>query len=85
MVTGSGRLSPVSVSAPAFLAVLVTVIAHDGHSHRVVVKTPTPYTLDVPAGGRAARLIRGQRAGQYPIFVDGRPRGLLAIGGEPGP
>ena len=50
-----------------------------------MVHTPTPHTLIVPAGGRASTLIRGLRAGQYAIDIDGTPRGTLIIGGEPGP
>ena len=63
----------------------VTVSSTDGAGHQVIVHTPTPYTLAVPAGGKASVLIPGQRAGQYPIDVDGRTRGALLIGGEPGP
>jgi hypothetical protein len=85
VVRGGGPLSPHSVSAPAFLAVLVTVISHDGHAHHVVIGTPLRHTLSVPAGGHAGILLPGQRAGEYPIVVDGRTRGRLLIGGEPGP
>ena len=84
-VGSGGRLIPSTVSAPAFLAVRVTIASTDGAGHQVIVHTPTPYTLEVPAGGRASVLIPGQRAGQYPIAVDGRTRGALLIGGEPGP
>jgi hypothetical protein len=79
------RVSPTAVSAPAFLAVRVTVIARDGRAHRVVIQTPQPHALDVPAGGRASTLIPGQRAGSYPVLVDGAPRARLELGGEPGP
>jgi hypothetical protein len=83
---GSGlRLVPQTVSAPAFLAVRVTVTSGDGKAHQVIVRTPTLHTLSVPAGGSASILISGQRAGQYPIEVDGTTRGALLIGGEPGP
>jgi hypothetical protein len=84
-VTPAGRLNPSTVSAPAFLPVQVTVIAADGHDHHVVVGTPDPHALTVPAGGRASVLIRGQRAGQYAIRLDGVAAGFLLIGGEPGP
>lgn len=56
-----------------------------GSGYQVVLHTPTPFTLAVPAGGKASVLIPGQRAGQYSIVVDGRTRGALLIGGEPGP
>jgi hypothetical protein len=78
-------LIPATVSAPAFLAVRVTVSSADGAGYQVVLHTPTPHTLAVPAGGTASVLIPGQRAGQYGIDVDGRARGALLIGGEPGP
>ncbi len=76
---------PSSVSSPAFLAVEVSLSNDDGRAHRIVIHTPTPHTLVVAAGGRAAVLIPGLRAGQYAIDVDGTPRGALLIGGEPGP
>jgi hypothetical protein len=79
------RLDPQTVSAPAFLAVRVTVSSADGKAHHVVVHTSVPQTLSVSAGGRASVLISGQRAGQYAIDVDGSRRGALLIGGEPGP
>ncbi len=84
-IGSGGRLIPSTVSAPAFLAVRVTVSSTDGAGHQVIVHTPTTYTLAVPAGGKASVLIPGQRAGQYAIDVDGRTRGALLIGGEPGP
>ncbi len=84
-IRAGGRLDPQTVSAPAFLAVRVTVSSADGRAHHVVVDTPAPHTLSVPAGGRGSILISGQRAGQYPIDIDGSARGALLIGGEPGP
>ncbi len=63
----------------------VSVSDNDGQAHRLVIRTPTPHVLMVPAGGHASVLIPGLRAGQYPITVDGNQRGALLIGGEPGP
>jgi hypothetical protein len=80
-----GGLTPNSVSAPAFLAVQVTVVSHDARRHSVVVRTPTSYRFTVAPHGRGGVLIRGQRAGQYPVVIDGRTRAMLMIGGEPGP
>ena len=60
---------------PAYLAVQLTVVSGDGHAHRVVLMTPSPRTLSVPAGGRASVLIGGQRVGHYPIEVDGTAAG----------
>jgi hypothetical protein len=85
LIRPGGALAPPSVSAPAFLAVQVTVVSGDGRAHQVVVRTPTPQTLSVPAHGHASVLVPGLRAGQYQIDVDGAARGLLSIGGEPGP
>jgi hypothetical protein len=78
-------LSPRSVSAPAFLAVDVTIISADGHAHAVVIRAERSYRLKVPQGGSETVRIGGQRAGEYPILVDGRNAGHLSIGGEPGP
>jgi hypothetical protein len=84
-IGAGGKLNPPVVSVPAFLAVQLTVASRDGSGHTVVVKTPTPHTLAVPANGRKSVLLPGLRAGQYIIDVDGKPGGSLTIGGEPGP
>jgi hypothetical protein len=84
-VLSGGRMVPPTVSAPAFLAVQVTVIARDGRPHRVLIRTPRPHTLVVPPAGEASILIGGLRQGLYPILLDGRPGAALVIGGEPGP
>ncbi len=84
-IDAGGKLTPATVSSPAFLAVQVSVTDHDGQAHQIVIRTPTPHTLMVSAGGHASVLIPGLRAGQYPITVDGTQRGALLIGGEPGP
>jgi hypothetical protein len=75
------------VSAPAFLAVQLTVVSGDGQSHAVVVKLPPgkERRLSVPANGRASVLIPGLKAGEYAVEIDGKPRAVLLIGGEPGP
>ena len=84
-IAGGGTLSPTTVSAPAFVAILVTIASRDGHEHHVLIRTPAPRPLTVPAGGRAVVFVSGQKAGRYVIDVDGAPRGALMIGGEPGP
>jgi hypothetical protein len=84
-VRASGSVSPTSVSAPAFLAVELTVISGDGRPHRVVVQTPGKRALSVPANGRASVLLPGLKAGDYAVELDGAPRAKLVIGGEPGP
>lgn len=80
-----GRLSPTTVSAPAFLAVSVMIASDDGSSHTVVIGTPSPRTLTIARHGSGVTLIPGLRAGDYPITVDGARRAVLIIGGEPGP
>jgi hypothetical protein len=85
IVRPGGAVSPPTVSSPAFLAVQLTVVSGDGQPHRVVLHTPNPHSLSVPAGGRAAILIGGLRAGRYVLDVDGTARAALIIGGEPGP
>jgi hypothetical protein len=58
------------------------VVSGDGRSHRVVIASRG---LTVPAGGRASVRLPGLRAGRYGLEVDGAGRGVLVIGGEPGP
>ena len=81
----SGSVSPPTVSAPAFLAISLTVVSGDGKHHQVRVLTLAPHVLNVPAGGRASTLIGGLKAGDYTVQIDGKPRAKLVIGGEPGP
>jgi hypothetical protein len=85
VIRSGDAVSPTTVSAPAFLAVSVTVSSGDGSPHKVVVQTPTPHTLSVPAHGHASVLLPGLKAGDYAIEVDGKPKAKLVIGGEPGP
>jgi hypothetical protein len=63
----------------------LTVTSADGRAHRVLIRTPTPHALSVPAGGKASTLVPGLPPGQYAVSVDGVVRGTLAIGGDPGP
>jgi hypothetical protein len=84
-IVNGGQLSPKLVTAPAFLAVQLTVSSSDGKAHQIVLRTPTPHTLSVPANGRASVQIAGLKAGEYRLEVDGTTRGGLVIGGEPGP
>jgi hypothetical protein len=80
-----GRLRPSTVSTPAFLAVQFSVVNLDRVARVVVVKADRDYRLRLAAGRRAERQIPGQPAGSYPVLVDGRRRGALVFGGEPGP
>jgi hypothetical protein len=85
IITAGGRLSPPQIAIPAHLGVLVTVVAKDGRSHRVVVRTPSARTLSVPAGGHASTLIASLPVGRYRIELDGAVAGLLITGAQPGP
>jgi hypothetical protein len=85
VVGSGGKLNPPVITIPAFLAVQLTVASGDGRPHRVVLRTPSPHALSVPARGRASIRIGGLRARHYDIEVDGSTGGALAIGGEPGP
>lgn len=80
-----GALKPQTVSSPAFIAIQLTISSGDGKGHQVVVRTPAPRSLAVPANGRASVQIPGLKQGRYPLQVDGTTRGELVIGGEPGP
>ena len=84
-IVPGGGLNPPTITAPAHLPVQVTVISGDGRSHTVLLRTPTRYTLAVPAHGRATVLIADLKLGRYALDVDGTARGALVIGGAPGP
>lgn len=82
----AGALDPPTVTVPPFLAVALSVASGDGAPHRLVVATPTPRRLAVPADGRPATArLAGLRAGRYPLLLDGRRAGALVVGGEVGP
>jgi len=80
-----GRLTPPAITVPPFLAVEISVESGDGEAHQLVLRTPTPHTLRVAAGKRAAVRIPGLRAGRYAVLLDGRRAGTLVAGGEVGP
>lgn len=80
-----GRLKPPTITVPPLLAVELSLQSGDGQPHRLTLRTPTPHTLAVAAGKRAAIRIPGLRAGRYPVLLDGRRAGALVAGGEVGP
>jgi hypothetical protein len=80
-----GALTPPAITVPPFLAIEVSVANPDAGERVVVVQTPRAQTLRVPAGDRTVVRIPGQRAGTYPITLDGRAAGQLIVGGEAGP
>ena len=81
----AGRLRPATVSVPAFLAIEVSVRNLDRVTRVVTVRADRPYRLTVGPRGRVARLVPGQRPGNYPVIVAGGGRAILHSGGEPGP
>ncbi len=84
-IAPGGLLRPPSIGAPASFPVQVTMTSGDQRAHRVVLRTPTPHTLSVPAGGHASILLTGLAKGSYAVEVDGATRGALTIGVQPGP
>jgi hypothetical protein len=80
------RITPATVSVPAFLSIELTVASGDGRAHVAVLRAERTYTVRVPAGGRRSIDVVGVRQGRYPLTVDGgRARAALVAGGEPGP
>jgi Cupredoxin-like domain len=79
------KLTPKTVSVPAFLEAQVTVTTTDARAHTVVVKAGKGYTVQVPPRGSATVKVPGQKAGSYEVQVDGKAAGTLSWGGEPGP
>jgi hypothetical protein len=73
------------ISVPASLPIELTLVSGDGDAHHVVLNTPTPRTLSVPARGKASVLLTGVRKGTYVIRVDGATSGSLAVGAQVGP
>jgi hypothetical protein len=81
-VTNGGSVIPSTISVPAAIPVELTVLSRDGRAHTATLKG---HTLRIPAGGRASVLISGLNAARYPLTIDGRDRGTLVIGTQPGP
>jgi hypothetical protein len=81
----AGKLTPSTISVPAFLAAEVTVTSTDTGAHTVVVQAGKGYTIPVPPQGSGTTKVPGQKAGKVTVLVDGKPGGTLSWGGEPGP
>jgi hypothetical protein len=80
-----GGLRPPVLTVPAFVAVGLTILSGDGRSHRIVIQTPAPHSVNLPAGGRVTIPLPGTGAGRYAVKIDGRAAGSLLVGGEGGP
>jgi hypothetical protein len=85
VIRPGGKLVPPQIGVPGALPVQLTVTSADGAAHHVVLQSPSPTALSVPAGGRASTRITGLKKGQHKITVDGKPAGELVIGVSPGP
>jgi hypothetical protein len=81
-----GRVSPPTVTVPAFIAVEITLASRDGRAHALVLNAGRPYRLAVGPGGRSKVKLPGLRAGTYRLRpVGGGPGATLVAGGEAGP
>ena len=76
-----GKLSPKTITVPAFLAVQLT-IRTTGGARTIKLATPTSRRLRVPAHGRVSVRLAGLKPGTYKLSPGG---GKLVVGGEPGP
>jgi hypothetical protein len=85
VVRPGGKLMPPQIGVPGNLPIQLTVRSADGAAHHVVLQSPSPTTLNVPAGGRASVRINGLKKGAYRLTVDGKAGGHLVIGVSPGP
>jgi hypothetical protein len=85
-VRAGGAIMPSTISGPASVPVLLTVVSEDRAPHQLVVRTPPrPRALRVPPGGRASIRLGAPPRGSYPILLDGTVRAHLVIGVAPGP
>jgi hypothetical protein len=80
-ILASGSVTPPTITIPAHLPVELIVISN-GQAHRIGLRSTK---LSVQPHAQAEALIDGLKAGSYPLKVDGAPRAVLTIGGEPGP
>jgi hypothetical protein len=83
-ITATG-IRPRTITVPPFLAIEIGALDADAHGHTLAIATDPPATLTVEAGKSASTRIRGQRAGRYPVEIDGHDAGTLVVGGEVGP
>ncbi|HET6871258.1 MAG TPA: hypothetical protein VFH80_35425 [Solirubrobacteraceae bacterium] len=81
MILASGSVTPPTITIPAHLPVELIVISN-GQAHRIALGSTK---LTVQPHAQAEALIDGLKAGSHPLKVDGAPKAVLTIGGEPGP
>lgn len=80
-----GTITPRTITVPAHIPVVLTLVSRDRRSHRVLLRAPGAQPLTVPARGQASRRYNRLGIGQYALDVDGARRATLDIGGAPGP
>jgi hypothetical protein len=80
-IRADGSVTPPTVTIPADLPVELIVVSNR-RPHRIALRATT---LTVRPHAQAEALIDGLAAGSYPLEVDGVPKAVLRIGGNPGP
>jgi hypothetical protein len=86
-VGAGGRVRPRIVRVPAFFRLAVRIVNRDRRTHRVVLTGGTlrHEVENLPAGGAIAFGFTPPRPATYRVLVDGRLRGRVVTGVEPGP
>jgi hypothetical protein len=77
-----GRVSPATVSVPAFLA--LELIVHNRTGAPLAVRFHG-VRLDAGSGATVHRRLEGLRKGRYPVRVPGAGTATVVVGVEPGP
>jgi len=82
----SAGISPGRITVPAFLTIELTGVSEDGVTHTLALSAGRAYSVAIPAGGRASKVVPGLKPGTYVVVLDGRVSAAsLEVGGEPGP
>jgi hypothetical protein len=84
-IRAGGSVTPRTITVPAHIPVILTLVSHDRRAHRVLLRAPGAKPLAVPAHGQIDRRFNRLAAGTYALDVDGARRATLDIGGAPGP
>ncbi|MBI5106566.1 MAG: hypothetical protein HZB46_16545, partial [Solirubrobacterales bacterium] len=79
-----GGLSPRTVTIPAFLAVEIRITSGDGKPHLAQVKAPGARDTVALPGQPAIIQLKGLKAGDYPIAIDGKGAGTLRVSKDAG-
>jgi hypothetical protein len=84
-IAASGSLSPVTVSVPSGVGVELRLTNRGSAVRTVVLRVPGRPRVRLGPGAGGTLEAGGQRAGTYPILIDGTPRGQLMSGAQGGP